>query len=99
MYETFFGLKKRPFSLVPDTESYFAVGSMEECRKEVEKTLRSGEGLALVIGESGTGKTLLLRMIRQALEWEYTVSPITNGLIETPKAFYQQLLYNFHLPF
>jgi MSHA biogenesis protein MshM len=99
MYQAFFGLKKRPFSAVPDTESYFDVGSIAESRKTIENVIRSSEGISLVFGAAGTGKTLLLRLLRQNFEWDYTVLPIINGLIDSPKVLYQQLLYHLHLPF
>lgn len=99
MYETFFGLKRRPFLAVPDTESYFSTEIMEEARRSIERTVRRGEGIALLFGTAGTGKTLLLRMLRNSLETNYNVSMIDNGHLETPKSFFQQLFYNLQLPF
>ncbi|MDR2754100.1 MAG: AAA family ATPase [Planctomycetaceae bacterium] len=99
MYETFFGLKRRPFLAVPDTESYFSTELMEEALLSIERTVRRGEGIALLFGASGTGKTLLLRLLRDSLEIDYTVAMIANGHLETPKSFFQQLLYNLQLPF
>jgi type II secretory pathway predicted ATPase ExeA len=99
MYETFFGLKRRPFLAVPDTESYFSTEIMEEARQSIEQTVRRGEGIALLFGTAGTGKTLLLRMLRNSLETNHSVSMIANGHLETPKSFLQQLLYDLQLPF
>ncbi|MDR3183383.1 MAG: AAA family ATPase [Planctomycetaceae bacterium] len=99
MYETFFGLKKRPFSTIPDTEAYFDAGSIAETRKTIENIIRDGEGLSLVFGAAGTGKTLLLRLLRQNLEWNYTALPIINGLLDSAKVLFQQLLYHLHIPF
>ncbi|MDR2439658.1 MAG: AAA family ATPase [Planctomycetaceae bacterium] len=99
MYETFFGLKRRPFLAVPDTESYFSTEPVEEALQSIERTVRRGEGIALLFGASGTGKTLLLRLLRDSLEIDYTVSMISNGHLETPKSFFQQLLYDLQLPF
>lgn len=99
MYETFFGLKRRPFLAVPDTESYFSIPQMEASRQMIERAVRRGEGVSLIVGASGIGKTLLLRMLRKSLEVEYTVSLIANGRLESPKAFFQQLLYELRFPF
>ena len=68
MYETFFGLKRRPFLFAPDVEAYFSTELMEESRRDVERALKNGEGISLVFGASGTGKTLLMRVLRQSLE-------------------------------
>ncbi len=99
MYETFFGLKRRPFLAVPDTDLFFSTSSISETRQTVERIVRRGEGISLVFGESGTGKTLLLRMLRKSLDVEYTVSLLFNSRLETPKAFLQQLLFDLRLPF
>ncbi|GHT10711.1 hypothetical protein FACS1894170_03280 [Planctomycetales bacterium] len=94
MYSTFFGLKKRPFASVPNVNAYFDIGSIPETKKTIESVIDRGESLALVFGASGTGKTLLLRMLRQSLELRCNVLPIINGLIDTPETLYQQILYN-----
>lgn len=99
MYETYFGLKRRPFLAVPDTESYFSIPQMETSRQSIERAVRRGEGISLVVGASGVGKTLLLRLLRKSLEVEYAVSLIANGHLQSPKAFFQQLLYELRLPF
>jgi len=99
MYETFFGLGRRPFLAVPDTDHFFSTDSINETRQTVERVVRRGEGIALIFGESGTGKTLLLRMLRKTLDVEYTVSLLFNGRLETPKAFLQQVLFDLRLPF
>ena len=97
MYETFFGLKRRPFLFVPDVESYFSVDFMEESRQAVERTVQKGEGNALVFGATGTGKSLLLRMLRQSLGIEHTAVLVSNSQLETPKALFLQLVHDLHL--
>lgn len=99
MYESFFGLKRRPFLAVPDTESYCSIDQMESAQQAIERIVRRGEGLSLIIGPSGIGKTLLLRLLRKSLDPEYTVATIANGRLESAKAFFQQLLYELRLPF
>jgi general secretion pathway protein A len=97
MYETFFGLKRRPFSFAPDVESYFSVDFVEKSRQTVERTIRKGEGISLVFGATGTGKSLLMRMLRQSLEAEYTVVLVSNSRLETPKALFLQLAHDLNL--
>lgn len=99
MYETFFGLKRRPFLAVPDTESYFSIPQMEAAQQSIERTVRRGEGISLIVGPHGIGKTLLLRLLRKSLNIEYTVALIANGRLDSAKAFFQQLLYELRLPF
>ena len=102
MYETFFGLKRRPFLFVPDVESYFPVDCMEEAHRTVQRTLQKGEGIALIFGAAGIGKTLLMRILRQSLasqplESQYTVVFVSNSRLETPKALFLQLAHDLSL--
>jgi type II secretory pathway predicted ATPase ExeA len=97
MYVTFFGLKRRPFLFVPDLEAYFSAESMEESRRDIEHTIQKGEGIALVFGASGTGKTLLTHILRQSLEKKYTVALVSNSRLETPRALFLQLAHDLHI--
>jgi type II secretory pathway predicted ATPase ExeA len=96
MYETFFGLKQRPFLFVPDVESYFSVEFMEESRYTVERTVQNGGGISLIFGATGTGKTLLLKVLRQSLESEYTVAFVSHCRLETPQVLFLQLAHDLH---
>jgi len=97
MYESFFGLKRRPFLFVPDVESYFSVDFMEESRETVEYAIQKGEGISLIFGSAGTGKTLLMRILRQSLESEYTAILVSNSRLDTPKALFLQLAHDLNL--
>ncbi|MDR2762932.1 MAG: AAA family ATPase [Planctomycetaceae bacterium] len=99
MYETFFGLKRRPFLTVPDAESYFPTNQMEEARLLIERTVRRGEGISLVFGQSGVGKSLLLRILRKSLEFDFDVVSLTSGRINNAKALLQNILHELHLPY
>ena len=97
MYEAFFGLKRRPFLFVPDVEFYFSVDCMEEARKAVEHSIQKGEGISLIFGAEGTGKTLLMRILRQSLESEYTTVLVSTSRLDTPKALFLQLAHDVNL--
>ena len=97
MLETFFGLKRHPFLCVPDVESYFSVESKEESRMEIERTIQKGDGISLVFGASGTGKTLLLRLIQKSLESDYPVAFVSHSRLETPKSLFLQLFHDLYL--
>jgi type II secretory pathway predicted ATPase ExeA len=58
MYESRFGLCRRPFSSVPQTGEYFPAKAIESARQTLIRCVQRGEGAGLVIGPSGTGKTL-----------------------------------------
>ena len=59
MYEARFGLQRRPFSPMPDISVYYPSTPHEQALAPLLRALRDDEGLAVLVGEPGTGKTLL----------------------------------------
>ena len=61
MYLEHFGLREAPFSLTPDTSFFFACSSYQEALNTLLVAARNGKGFIKIVGEVGTGKTLLCR--------------------------------------
>jgi MSHA biogenesis protein MshM len=78
VYATHFNLHTQPFQLTPDTSFYFDFRGHREALNVLLVALRSGEGFVKVTGEVGTGKTLLCRMLLNALEGELTTAYLPN---------------------
>lgn len=70
MYEPHFGFEKRPFSLSPDTGLFVNLNDHDECFELLCHVLDSGEGFLKVVGDVGTGKTILCRKLLRYLESE-----------------------------
>ncbi|MBU2863494.1 AAA family ATPase [Reinekea marina] len=68
MYQRHFGLTKQPFSLTPDTGLFVNLPSHEQCFELMAHVLASGEGFLKVIGDVGTGKTILCRKLLRFLD-------------------------------
>lgn len=66
-YLAHFGLTDLPFGLTPDTDFFCACGPHQEALNTLLYALESGEGFIRVIGEVGTGKTLLCRTLMARL--------------------------------
>ena len=82
MYANHFGLRELPFTITPDTSFFFAQSSHQEALNTLLVAVRSGEGFIKVIGEVGTGKTLLCRKFLSALEQHnYVTAYIPNPYI------------------
>ncbi len=74
MYREHFGLKELPFTITPDTSFFFAHSSHQEALNTLLVAVRSGEGFMKVVGEVGTGKTILCRKFLDALEHEQFIT-------------------------
>ncbi|MFT5503457.1 MAG: MSHA biogenesis protein MshM [Gammaproteobacteria bacterium] len=78
MYEHYYGLKEKPFSLTPDTEFFYQSLTHQEALNVLIVAVQGGDGFIKVTGEVGTGKTLLCRMLLDALECDYNTVYIPN---------------------
>jgi len=68
MYCDFFGLRLLPFEDQADTQFFYPTGECEEALAALDYEIHHGTGLGLLIGETGTGKTLLLRTLLLRLQ-------------------------------
>lgn len=78
MYRQHFGLEEHPFSLTPDTQFYFNNQSHREVLSTMLLALRHSEGFIKIVGEVGTGKTLLSRKLLASLGDNYLTAYIPN---------------------
>ena len=67
MYYAHFGLKEPPFKITPNTEVFFTGGNRGAVLDALIYAISSGEGIVKVVGEVGSGKTMLCRMLQTIL--------------------------------
>lgn len=67
MYYAHFGLKQPPFKITPNTEFFFSGGNRGAILDALTYSIQSGEGIIKVVGEVGSGKTMLCRMLQTLL--------------------------------
>ena len=58
-----FGLSEYPFGLTPNTKYYFPIPETDAVLAALSFAVSRGDGFIKVVGEVGTGKTLLCRMM------------------------------------
>ena len=67
LYLKHFGLREAPFKITPTTEFFYAGGRRGEILHALQYAITSGEGIMMVSGEVGSGKTMLLRTLIEKL--------------------------------
>ena len=90
MYLAHFGLTQFPFGITPDTEFIYPSQSHLEGLNLLHVALSSGEGFIKVVGEIGTGKTLLCRNFLAELGPEWKAAYLPNPQME-PRAFLREV--------
>ena len=78
MYESFYGLKTKPFSLLPDPGFLYMGKKHKVALALLEYALMNNAGFCVITGEIGAGKTTLLRRLLDTIEDNITVGMITN---------------------
>ena len=63
MYFDFFGLKEAPFRITPNTEYWHDGGQRGDVLAALLYAIGQGEGIVKVVGEVGSGKTMLCRKL------------------------------------
>ncbi|WP_286240538.1 ExeA family protein [Neptuniibacter halophilus] len=95
MYTEHFGLNELPFSLTPNTHFFLNLPTHHEALNLILVALAGGDGFVKVVGEVGTGKTLLCRKLLNALDGdEYVTAYIPNPNLnpdEFRKSFAQEI--------
>ncbi len=94
--EEFHGLKARPFSLTPDLRFTFQSHSHAQAMEQIGQALKRREGLVVVTGEVGTGKTMLCRALLDTFETRTFLSVILDPLL-TVEDLLHQVLTDFGL--
>jgi general secretion pathway protein A len=99
MYKAFYGLKRNPFEITPDPSFLFPTGRHNEALAALYYGVRRHKGFVVLTGEVGTGKTLLLRCLLQALKKSKDVAYayVFNGRL-SPVEFLQYIVSDLGLP-
>ncbi len=81
MYYDYFGLNQPPFRITPDTSLFFPGGNRGAILEALIYAVINGEGIVKVVGEVGTGKTMLSRMLEHELDDSIEIVYLANPSI------------------
>lgn len=78
MYEKFYGLREKPFSLLPDPSFLYPSEKHSMALVLLEYGLSNQTSFSVITGGIGTGKTTLIRQLLSQLDRDVTVGLISN---------------------
>ena len=78
MYEEFYGLSAKPFTLTPDESSFFMSPQHAQGLATLQYSILSKAGFTLVTGESGMGKTTIVNRVLSNLDESLRIAHVVN---------------------
>ncbi len=93
MYESAYHLSHRPFAATPDAACFFACETNSEVFHELVVCLERGQGIGILTGAAGVGKTLLCRRVLKEVADGFQTVFIGNSNFATRRAFLQAITY------
>src|SRR5436190_11786442 len=82
MYERFYNLRERPFSLSPDPDYLYPSRVHREALSYLRYGIEGHAGFIVITGEIGSGKTTLLQSALRGLDNQTSVSRIVNTMLD-----------------
>ena len=98
MYEAYYGLREKPFSILPDPELIYWGPNHRLAYAMLEFGVMNSAGFTVITGEIGSGKTTLVRCLLRKLDPNINVGLISN----TPhgrKELLQWVMMSLNQPF
>ena len=86
MYESFFGLREKPFTLNPDPDYLYLSETHEDVYTHLEYAVQEHHGFVVITGEIGAGKTTLIHHLLRKVERTVRMGVVNNTSI-APEQF------------
>jgi type II secretory pathway predicted ATPase ExeA len=81
-YDSFFGFSESPFLDIPDLKFLFLTRQHEEALAELTEFVTARQGIAVVSGDDGAGKTMLMQALIQRLPQSFQPLILTRPAAE-----------------
>jgi general secretion pathway protein A len=94
MYERYYGLSEKPFSLTPDPKYLYRSESHGNAFDLLQYAIRRREGFVVVTGDIGTGKTTLCRALLERIDRTTFTALVLNPFL-TEEDLLKRILQDF----
>jgi general secretion pathway protein A len=98
MYESFYGLKEKPFNLTPDPDYLYMSPGHENAYTHLEYAIQESKGFVVVTGEVGSGKTTLINYLLRKIPQAIHVGIINNTFVQ-PQELLKMICHEFEIQF
>lgn len=98
MYEAFYGLKEKPFTILPDPDYIYWGRNHSLAYSMLEYGIMNMAGFTVITGEIGCGKTTLIRHLLNKIDDDLTVGLLSN-MFDDGSDLLQWVLMAFDQPF
>lgn len=99
MYEGHFRLDRRPFAATPDPGCCYLSPTQAPLFQAVGRCIEHGQGVAILTGPAGIGKTLLAQVLLTESASRFTGVYLGTGQFPTRRALLQAILYELGQPY
>lgn len=99
MYEKVFQLDSRPFVSTPDVERFYSARVVHQALTKACSTIDRASGTVLIVGPTGSGKTLFLNMIEDQFRSVYRVVNLACARLAERHDLLQNILFELNQPY
>ncbi len=97
MYLEHFDLQRHPFRITPDPSMFCPSGGRGEILEALTYAINTGEGIVKVVGEVGSGKTMLCRILEERLAETVNIVYLVNPRLSPDEILYA-IAFELKLP-
>ena len=99
MYEQHFDLTGRPFGSAPNAGCWFPAEAIEQARLMLTQSIDLAGGVGLLVGPSGTGKSLLVERLAADFGTGFQVVNLASARLCSRRALLQNILFELKRPY
>ena len=99
MYQEIFNFSGRPFTMAPFVKHFFHESPVKQSLDQINESISRDAGPAIVIGEHGTGKSLLLALLSEHYQQRFRVISLSCAPMVERRDLLQAILFELKQPY